>query len=297
MGFRGIVYFAFVALCIAVSGCGADGAKRSDEKKESSFVAVESDGTEEASTFKDADVLEIDLMERDDSDEDWIRGSMKVTNTSKSDAHSIQMKILYKDADGNIVDESHSQSYFGVPAGKSAYLPFDLLLMDGQTHEQVKTIEVASYDYATDDFIYEVDVAEKHMESHARHAGSKKAFKKQNLLTFDYKELGTESDGQHVIEIKAVNNGEAPLIQVEATIALFDADGNVLGTGFTGAVEPVAPGGNTIMITRAEIPSGSEVASYGVFAYTTKTTRPDGNGFNYYKINLIEETAEGLTID
>lgn len=295
-----IVCLTALIACVMLSGCEAGQDKQSDKAKEggeSSFVTVQSSGGGNASSFKDADVLEFELSERDDSDEDWIRGNMKVANTSKSDILSLQLNIAYKDADGNVVDESYAQSYFGVPSGKSAYLPFDMLLMDGQTHDQVKTIEVTSYDYITDDFYYEVNLAEKDMESHARDGGSKKAFKKQNVLTFDYKELGTESGGQHVIEIKAVNNGEVPLIQIEAAIVLFDADGNVLGTGFAGAEEPVAPGESIIMTSRSAVPSGVEVSSYGVYSYTTKAAEPDEDGFNYYSINLNEEVAEGSTID
>lgn len=286
--------------CMMLPGCGASQNKQVDKTEgssESSFVTVQSSGGGNASSFKDANILEFELNERDDSTEDWIRGNFKVTNTSKEDTLSLEIEVAYKDADGNIVDESHDYSYFGVPAGKSAYLPFDLLLMDGQTQEQIKTIEVTSYEYAMGDFHYSIDVSEKDMESYTRDNGSKKVFKKQNVVTFDYKELGTESDGQHVIEIKAVNNGDAPLIQIEAVIALFDADGNVLGTGFADAEEPIAPGGSVVMTSYTTIPSDMEVASYGVCTYTTKTEEPDEDGFNYYDISLTEEVAEGSTID
>lgn len=237
------------------------------------------------------------MAERDDSDEDWIRGFIELENDSKTAISSVQVKIAYKDKDGNVVDESHSASDFGVPAGKSAYLPFDILLSDGQTGDSVESIEAASYEYTTDKFYYSIDLVEKTVESHARNAGDTKAFDRKNVLSFEYEEVGTQSSGEHVIEIEAENNGEEPLIQVEAQIVLFDEGGNVLGKGYAGTDELLVPGGKVTMTSLTPVPSSAEVASYGVFSYATKTAEPDADGFNYYTVYLNTEVANGSMVD
>lgn len=287
-------------MCLALSGCGTSPVKNNtsvNDNEPSSFETVQSKGGGSSSSFENADVLEISMAERNDSDEDWIRGFIELENDSKTDISSVQVKIAYKDKDGNVVDESYSASDFGVPAGKSAYLPFDILLSDGQTGDSVESIEAASYEYTTDKFYYSIDLVEKTVESHARNAGDAKAFDRKNVLSFEYEEVGTQSSGEHVIEVEAENNGEEPLIQVEAQIALFDEDGNVLGKGYTGTEELLVPGGKVTMTSLTPVPSGAEVASYGVFSYATKTAEPDGDGFNYYTVYLNTEVANGSMID
>lgn len=70
-------------MCLALAGCGTNPVENNanvNDNEQSSFETVQSKGGGSSSSFEDADVLEISMAERDDSDEDWIRGFIELVD-------------------------------------------------------------------------------------------------------------------------------------------------------------------------------------------------------------------------
>ena len=162
-------------MCLALAGCGTSPVENNanvNDNEQSSFETVQSKGGESSSSLRMLMFSKSAWRNAMIAMKIGFEVSIELENDSKTDISSVQVKIAYKDKDGNVVDSRTPQATLASQRESLHISSFsNILLSDGQTGDSVESIEAASYEYTTDEFYYSVDLVEKTVESHARNAG------------------------------------------------------------------------------------------------------------------------------
>ena len=293
------------SIIMLLSSCGTKKAVSSDGSAESSnelfqVTQVESkvdNADEKEISYEEANILQFDLLKRDDESYDEIIAIFKVNNNSDKNIPYVSLDFNFTDANGNEICTDGRFHDCQVQAGKS-FLIKSYSSLSGRDKAEIASINITSYKYSDGNNWYEVNLQTQSVDQWKKYDESNVEFEKVNILEFTLTDKGNNNIGSREVEVQIKNNGTIPVKYVSYRMAYFDENMNYLENDGRYSDSLINVGNYAISHSYGtSLDESRAINNFGIYQYFYKLTEVDENGFNQYEVNLQSGTATGYKVD
>ena len=253
-------------------------------------------------SFEKANILTFKLYQGIHKDSiDSVSQTFKVINNSSKEIYNLNISVEATDEYGKIIGSGTEFMTGRIAAGKYGYINVDAGIEESDNIEKVKSLKVTDYRYYIGNTEYWINQKDENaMVYDYFPSGNEVDFDEYNILDIKIGKSGLSESNDDFYSAKLTfkNNSDREIDKyTDCDIALYDKDDNYLGTavGGTDYDYVIKPNGSTKgeMAFECEDDIKNAISKYDIVSYSYSLTKDDDKGNNYYKINLINKTAEG----
>lgn len=288
---------------ILFTGCSGNQQSSKNEEVEKEKITTQSvendlstqDDNEdkEELSFEDANIIENELINRDDDSYTEIISDFRITNESENNIDYFSADFAYFDGSGNQICTDGRYHDCQIESGKSAIVT-TYSSLDGKDKSLISDIELISYVYRIGDKEYSVNLQTKDVsESDFYYGTSNVDFDSANVLQFDIDLVGVNSINSFETNVQIQNNGQNPIKYCSYRMEYYDAEGNSLNGDGRYSDTLLNPGNYNQSKSFCDEKQSGNVADCSVYSYDYDLVDVDENGFNHYEINTQTKTAIG----
>ena len=298
-----ILVSCIMGIGILLTGCSGkqQNSKNEEvEKEENTTQVAENDlftqddnEDKEELSFEDVNIIENELINRDDDSYTEIISDFRITNKGENNIDYFSADFAYFDGGGKQICTDGRYHDCQIESGKSAIVT-TYSRLDGKDKSLISDIELISYVYRIGDKEYSVNLQTKEVsKSDSYYATSNVDFDSANVLQFNINLVGVNLINSFEADVQIQNNGQNPIKYCSYRMEYYDAEGNSLSGDGRYSDTLLNPGNYNQSKSFCDEKQSGNVADCSVYSYDYDLVDVDANGFNHYEINTQTKTAIG----
>ncbi len=291
------IVFVSTALILSLSACSSDKNDKAVEVETETVVEqivdeANDETGDESVSFEEANILEFELISRDNVSYDEIICEFKVKNNGNEDVDYLTVDFGYTDENGNEICKDGRFDDCQIKKDKTALIK-SYSELNGASKDDVANVNITSYEYRIADQHYTVNLQAKEVECWTNNYDPYVDFEEANILEFTLEDKGINTIENYELGVQIKNKGSVPVKKCSYYIAYYDEEANRLSKDSRFSDSFIEPEHFVSSRSFSDSDFSNLIRTYEVYQYDYRLQEADENGFNYYEVDLQTKTAKG----